>query len=155
MVAKFLRYAVGSATASVVSAIVLAALTWRHTVPTPVATVIAFVAGALVNFSVYRFWAWRHTVTRKARALSKDFAMYAVVAVASFFGAVGTTTLAGRYAAHAGLDPLARTLLLEGSYFFAFAVMFVAKFLILDRFVFVARHRAEVSRDQVETTTAV
>ena len=152
-VARFLKYAVGSATASLVSFIVLAVVSWDRSVPDAVASVIAFIAGALVNFCVYRFWAWRHTVTRKAKALGRDFGRYAVIAVSTALIATGTTTLAGRYADHAGLGSAARTLLLEGSYFSAFALMFVVKFLLLDRFVFAARHRADVSRDQVENTT--
>ena len=152
-VARFLKYAVGSATASLVSFIVLAVVSWDRSVPDAVASVIAFIAGALVNFCVYRFWAWRHTVTREAKALGRDFGRYAVIAVSTALIATGTTTLAGRYADHAGLGSAARTLLLEGSYFSAFALMFVVKFLLLDRFVFAARHRADVSRDQVENTT--
>jgi len=152
-VVRFLRYAVGSAIASIVSAIVLAALVHGHHVTPAVASICAFIAGALVNFAIYRFWAWRHTITRAAAAIGKDFVKYAVIAVSTAAIATGTTFLAGRYADHAGLGSDMRVLLLEGSYFAAFAVMFVVKFLILDRYVFVQRHRAEVSRDQVENTT--
>jgi putative flippase GtrA len=148
------RYAVGSLTASVVSAIVLTSLSWRHTVPPAVATVIAFVAGALVNFTVFRFWAWRHTLIRKAGAVGRDFARFSAVAAVTALIAAGATTLAGRHADHAGFSSAQRSLLINGCYFGAFAVMFVLKFLILDRFVFNERHRAEISRDQVENTTA-
>ena len=152
-VARFLRYAAGSAVASAVSAIVLAVLVHGHHVQPAVASIIAFIAGAVVNFALYRFWAWRHTVTRAAKAIGKDFARYAVIAVSTALIATGTTSIAGVYADRAGLGSGQRTLLLEGSYFGAFALMFVAKFLILDRYVFVHRHRADVSRDQVENTT--
>jgi putative flippase GtrA len=146
---------VGSLTATVVSATVLTTLTWRHTVPPAVGTVLAFIAGALVNFAVFRFWTWRHTMIRQARAIGRDFAKFSMIAVATAAIASGTTTLAGRYADHAGLDPFDRTLLIDGAYFGAFAVMFFAKFLILDRFVFGERSRrpADVAGDQVETTT--
>ena len=151
--AHLARYAVGSLSASVVSAIVLTALSWRHTVPPAVATVIAFVAGALVNFSVFRFWTWRHTLVREAGALGRDFLKFSAVALVAFLIAAGATTFAGSYADHAGFSPAQRSLLINGCYFGAFGIMFVLKFVILNRFVFVDRHRADTSRDQVENTT--
>lgn len=152
--AHLARYAVGSLTASVVSAIVLTSLSWRHTVPPAVATILAFIAGALVNFSVFRFWTWRHTLVREAGALSRDFARFSAVAVVTALIAAGATTLAGRYADHGGFSSAQRSLLINGCYFGSFAVMFVVKYLILDRFVFNERHRRDTSRDQVENTTA-
>jgi putative flippase GtrA len=154
-VAHLARYAVGSLTASVVSAIVLTALSWRHTVPPAVATVIAFVAGALVNFTVFRFWTWRHTLVREAGALGRDFLKFSAVALAAFFIALGATTFAGSYADRAGFSSAQRTLLIDAAYFGSFAVMFVLKFVILNRFVFAERHRPDTSRDQVENTTTV
>ncbi len=151
--AQLARYAVGSLTASVVSAIVLTTLSWHHTVPPAVATVIAFVAGALVNFTVFRFWAWRHTLVRAAGAIGRDFVRFSAVAVVTALIAAGATTLAGRYADHSGFSSAQRSLLIDACYFGSFAVMFVLKFLILDRFVFNERHRPDTSRDQVENTT--
>ena len=154
-VAHLARYAVGSLTASVVSFIVLTSLSWRHTVPPAVGTVIAFVAGALVNFAVFRFWAWRHTLVREAGALGRDFLKFSAVALAAFFIALGATTFAGSYADRAGFSSAQRTLLIDAAYFGSFAVMFVLKFVILNRFVFAERHSPDTSRDQVENTTTV
>jgi len=145
-VARFLRYAVGSAIASLVSAVVLAVTAWTSVVAPAVASVVAFVAGAVVNFVVYRFWAWRHTVTRAIATIGRDLAGYAVIAVSTAVIATGATYLAGRYADHAALGSAARTLLLEGAYFGVFAVMFAVKFVILDRYVFVHR-RTPGTRD--------
>jgi hypothetical protein len=67
--------------------------------------------------------------------------------------AAGTTTLAGRYADHAGFSSAQRSLLIDVSYFGTFAVMFVLKFLILDRYVFNEHRRPDTSPDHVENTT--
>jgi putative flippase GtrA len=152
-VLRFLRYAVGSATASLVSAVTLAAAYRGIGLGPRVSSIAAFCAGALVNFLIYRFWAWRATVAPGAAAVRRDFLKYAVVAVATALVALATTTVADGYARSAGLSADMRTLVVEGSYFGAFAVMFVAKFLILDRYVFRARANAARSRDQVENTT--
>jgi putative flippase GtrA len=152
-VLRFLRYAVGSAAASVVSAATLAGAYQGIGLGPRVSSSSAFCAGAVVNFLIGRFWAWRATVDPGAAAVRRDFLRYAVVAVATALVALATTTVADRWARAAGLSAAMRTLVVEGSYFGAFAVMFIAKFLILDRYVFRARDNSVRSRDQVENTT--
>jgi putative flippase GtrA len=143
---RFARYAVGSLVASLISAAALA-LVYRAGAGPRIATIVAFCAGAAVNFAIFRFWAWRDTAGR----IGHDLARFAVVAVGTALIALGTTSLADGYARDAGLDETVRTLVVEGSYFGAFAAMFVVKFVVLDRFVFNRRDR---SRDQVDTTRA-
>src|ERR1051325_5065405 len=79
-VLRFLRYAVGSATASAVSAVTLAAAYQGIGLDPRVSSISAFCAGALVNFLIYRFWAWRATADAGAAAVRRDFLKYAVVA---------------------------------------------------------------------------
>jgi putative flippase GtrA len=152
-VLRFLRYAVGSAAASVVSAISFAVLYQGIGLGPRASSIISFAGGALVNFLVYRFWAWRATADAGGRAVRRDFLKYAVIAVTTALVAVGTTTIADKWARSAGLSGSLRTLVVEASYFGAFGVMFIAKFLILDRYVFRAREASARSRDQVENTT--
>lgn len=146
--ARFLRYAAGSVLASLVSAATLAVAYRGLRIGPALSSVVAFCAGLLINFVVYRFWAWRKRATP---GVGRDFAKYSVVAICTALVALGTTSVADAYARRAGLDPTQRTLVVEGSYFGAFAVMFIAKFLVLDRFVFNAR--VDDSRTQVENTT--
>ena len=58
---RFLRYAVGSAAASLVSAVTLAVAYQGIGLDPRISSIVAFCAGALVNFLIYRFWAWRTT----------------------------------------------------------------------------------------------
>ena len=159
-IGRFVRYGVGSAVASAVSAITLALVYHAFGYGPQVASVTAFVAGALINFVLYRFWAWRATLTpetEKPRRFAADVLKYCLVAVTTAAVALGTTTVADHYARAHNIGNGARTLLVEGSYFGAFAVMFVAKFVVLDRFVFTPAKGADDdsrrSRSQVETTT--
>jgi len=152
-VLRFLRYAVGSAAASLVSAVTLALVYQGMGLDPRVSSIAAFCAGALVNFLIYRFWAWRATAESGSAAVRRDFLKYAVVAIGTALVALGTTTIADNWARSAGLSASLRTLVVEGSYFGAFGVMFIAKFLILDRYVFRARAASARSRDQVENTT--
>jgi putative flippase GtrA len=109
----------------------------------------AFVAGATVAFVINRTWAWqRHDKS----GLGRDIARYSVVAIGTAVVATIGTSIADHYAVRAGLGPDARTLVQEGAYFGSYTLTFVAKFLLLDRFVFVRAD--EDSRDQVENTTS-
>ena len=65
--------------------------------------------------------------------------------------ATGASTLTDYATKDAGMDANTRTLLIEVAYFGAFAVTFVGKFLVLDRYVFAGSPRR--SRAQVDSTT--
>jgi putative flippase GtrA len=137
------RYAVGSGLATVTSAVAFA-LVYRVLGEGPrLASVTAFLAGAVVNFTSNRFWAWQ----RRARpGLGRDALFYAVVSVVSVLAATGVTSLT--HAALADADQNRRAVLVEVSYFATYAVLFLVKFLVLDRLVF---HTND--RNQLDNTT--
>jgi putative flippase GtrA len=128
---RFFRYALGSAAATVVSAITFA-LAYRGLDSGPqVASVAAFLSGAAVNFTSNRFWAWSR---RQRPGLGRDVAGYAVLAVATALAAAGVTTLTEHHTE--------TWILVEMSYFGTYALMFLLKFVVLDRVLF--RERAAV-----------
>jgi putative flippase GtrA len=113
------------------------------------ANIAAFCAGALVAFMINRVWAWQH---RGSVGIGRHFVRYGVVVVATALLALGSTSAADAYARHTGLSHALATVVVEGAYFGSYAVTFVAKFLLLDRFVFASTAAAR-SRAQVENTT--
>ncbi len=128
---RFLRYAAGSALATAVSAVSFA-VTYRAAGAGPqFASVTAFASGAAVNFVSNRFWAWSR---RHRLGLGRDLAGYVTLAVSTALAAIGITTLTERHTD--------RWALVEASYFGTYALMFVVKFVLLDRVVF--RSRAHV-----------
>jgi putative flippase GtrA len=142
-VTRFLRYAVGSGLATLSSALAFA-LVYRVLGEGPRwASVTAFLAGAVVNFTSNRFWAWQR---RTRPGLGRDALFYAVVAIVSALAATGVTSLT--HAALADTDPDRRAVLVELSYFATYAVLFLLKFLVLDRLVFHTK-----DRNQVDSTT--
>lgn len=133
---RFVRYATGSAGAVVASALAFA-LAYRVLDLGPRwASVTAFLAGAVVNFSASRFWAWKR---RDRSGLGRDLLAYAVLAVVIALVAMGVTSLAD--ARLSGADPTVRTVLVEGCYFATYAVLFLVRFVVLDRVVFRSRHQ--------------
>jgi putative flippase GtrA len=138
---RFLRYAAGSAAAVLVSALVFALVYRQLRLGPQLASVSAFLAGALVNFTSHRFWAWNR---RRRAGLHRDMLRYALLAVATAAAATGTTTLAQSLLRDA--DPGRRAVLVEAAYFAAYGALFLVRFVLLDRLVFRSRH-------QVPTTT--
>jgi putative flippase GtrA len=138
---RLVRYTLGSGVATLASAAVFAVV-YRVLAEGPqLASVAAFVVGAVVNFVAGRFWAWGR---RPRSGLGRDALSFAVVAVVSALAATGVTTVT--HAALRDADPNQRAVLVEASYFATYAVLFGVKFLVLDRLVFRSRH-------QVPTTT--
>jgi putative flippase GtrA len=139
---RFLKYALGSGLATLTSAAAFAIVYHIGNEPR-VASVVAFASGAVVNFIAGRFWAWE----RRARpGLGRDVVSFAVISVVSALAAAGVTSLT--HSALTDADPDTRAVLVEASYFATYAVLFMAKFLLLDRLVFRSRH-------QVPNTTRV
>jgi putative flippase GtrA len=132
---RFLRYAAGSVAAVLVSALAFAVAYRLLELGPRVASVTAFLAGALVNFSASRFWAWDR---RRRFGLGRDVVGYALLAVAIAVVATGVTSLAD--AQLAGTDPDRRAVLVEATYFATYAVLFLVRFVLLDRVVFRSRH---------------
>ncbi len=148
-VLRFVRYATGSVLASLVSAATIVVGFGVVGLGASISAVAAFVTGATVAFLVNRFWAWRE---RASRGAGRDLVRYWLVAVITALIALACTHFADHYAANAGLTGFVRTAVVEGAYFGSYAVTFVAKYFVLDRFVF-SPDRALRSRNQVENTT--
>jgi putative flippase GtrA len=146
-VTRFIRYAIGSGLATATSAVAFA-IVYRVLGEGPrLASVTAFLLGAVVNFTSNRFWAWRRVVRRRPRpGLGRDALFYAIVAVVSALAATGVTSLT--HAALADADPDKRAVLVEMSYFATYAALFLVKFVVLDRLVFHTK-----DRNHVDSTT--
>jgi putative flippase GtrA len=138
---RFVRYAAGSVAAVLVSGVAFA-LAYRLLELGPrFASGSAFLAGAMVNFSASRFWAWER---RDRSGLGRDVLGYALLAIVTALAAAGVTSLTD--ASLAGADPTRRAVLVEVSYFATYAAVFLVRFVVLERVVFRSRH-------QVPTTT--
>jgi putative flippase GtrA len=137
-IARLLRFAAGSLLASATSAVAFALVYQVAAAGTRAATFGAFASGAVVNFAVNRSWTWN----RRSRAgLWRDAAAFLAVAGSTAVLASIATAATESHANRIGADPDQRTILLEGAYFGTYAVLFVVKLLLLDRWVFRTRGR--------------
>lgn len=145
---KITRYALGSVLALLTS-IVVFALLYVMGVGTTADSIAAFIAGAVPNWVLNRRWAWR---LEGRVAVGREVIGYIVVSVLALVlssVATGLTNhLVHTIPAHHGI----RVALVTLSYVFVQAVLFVAKFIAYEHWVFYGRSRVRAalrSRHQV------
>ena len=153
LVRVFARFAAGSAIATGCSQLTFLLLFGFLGASVTVAGALAFLAGAVPNFVLHRYWAWQ-----RGGQLAVRLELLPYLAVIAFNGiaATGITTgvdhLLGSGMDHHG----ARTVLLAVVFGASYLLLFAVKFVLLDRLVFgAATRREERSRNQVPTSTRV
>jgi putative flippase GtrA len=137
---RFIRFALGSGAATLTSAAAFY-LVFHLGAPAVAASVCAFAAGFVVNFTAGRFWAWNR---RTPIGLGRDALSFLVLAVTTALAATAVTTLTDHYARHSASLSAHLALVVEGAYFATYAAVFLIKFTVLDRVVF--RSHPEVDR---------
>jgi putative flippase GtrA len=129
------RYTGSSVIAGVISEAVFVVTYWFAAVPLA-ASLLAFVAGAVPNYLMNRYWAWQ----RRGRPdRTREVLPYVVIVVVTALTAILVTTAADRWVRdHVAAHALQVTLV--GAAFLAtYGAMFVLKFVLFDRFIFVER----------------
>jgi putative flippase GtrA len=131
--AQWLRYGTVSIVATVTSLSILGLLVSITSMPAGVANLIATAVGTVPSFELNRRWVWNCTERRSLRGQVLPFWLLS-------FGGLAlstlTVTLAAAWASSAGVEGGARTLLIELANLAAWGSLWVAQFVVLDRFLF-------------------
>jgi len=157
----FTRFAAGTVVSTACSQLTLVLLFGVLDASAAVSGAVAFVAGAIPNFLIHRFWTWRRSGPVRMR---RELVPYLVVITFSGLVAVGITTGIDRLLGGAIANHALRTAVIAFVYGASYLPVFVLKFALLDRLVFGApdvtpdiaaarRRRVRDSRDQVPTST--
>ena len=151
--AKVTKYAIGSlialGTSIVVFALMYVALGGKHTT---ICSIGAFVAGAVPNWVLNRRWAWK--IRGQVEFLREIVAYVAISGVVLVASSLGTGAMQSWVKGHVSPHHGIRVILVTAAYVFVQAVLFVAKFVIYERWVFSGRSRVRAalrSRRQVWT----
>ena len=146
----FLRYGAGSLVAMACSELVLVGAYDVAGAGPQVAAVLAWVAGALPNYVLNRRWAWRSTEPSRSKDRGgRELALYWAITLVTATAAVAATTGMDDWIKGTVTSRGEQSLLLAAAYLLAYGVVFVAKFVLFDRWVFADRR----SRHQVPSTT--
>jgi putative flippase GtrA len=129
------RYTGASVVAGIISEGVFVVTYWYAAVPL-VASVLAFVAGAVPNYLMNRYWAWR----RRGRPDgTREILPYVVIVVVTALTAIFVTTAADRWVREHVASHALQVTLVGGVFMATYGTMFVLKFVLFDRLIFVDR----------------
>jgi putative flippase GtrA len=147
---KIARYAIGSVIALLTSVVVFAVL-YVLGVGTTACSIAAFLAGAIPNWILNRRWAWK--ISGQV-AFLREIVGYIAISLLALVGssvATGwTQSQVQTIPAHHGI----RVILVTASYVAVQAILFAAKFVVYEHWVFAGRSRLRAavrSRHQVWT----
>jgi putative flippase GtrA len=130
---RFGRYTLGSVVAVVASEVAFVACYGTGLLGTTAASAVAFVAGAIPNYVLNRSWAFGR---RGNVRVGREVVLYAVVSMISFAASAAATGWASHWAPHVTGDHLVRTALVGGAYLATYAVLFLAKFAVMQKVIF-------------------
>jgi putative flippase GtrA len=130
---QWVRYATVSVIATVTSLTVLGVLVSTTTIPAGFANIVATAVGTVPSFELNRRWVWRKTGKRSLRG---EVGPFWILSFAGLALSTLTVSLAAAWAASAGVDGAARTVVIEAANVAAFGALWVAQFVVLDRFLF-------------------
>lgn len=151
LVARATRYTVGSVFALATSVVVFALLYWAG-VGTTADSISAFVAGAIPNWILNRRWAWG--MRGRVNWGREIFGYVVISAIALVASSAGTAAAQHWVLHHVATGYGLRVILVTGAYVVVQAILFAAKFVVYEHWVFAGRSRVRAalrSRHQVWT----
>ncbi len=145
----FTRFAAGTAVSTACSQLAFVLLFGVLEASATVSGAVAFVAGAVPNFLIHRFWTWQR---RGPVGMRRELLPYLAVIIFSGLVAIGVTAGVDRLIGATINDRALRTVVLVVAFNTSYLPLFILKFALLDRLVFggeEAEHRrAQRRRDQ-------
>lgn len=111
---------------------------------------VAFLAGAVPNFLIHRFWTWRRGGPVGIRG---ELVPYLAVIIFSGLVAIGITAGVDRLIGETIHDRALRTLVVAVAFNASYLPLFILKFALLDRLVFGRDEVTQRSRHQVPIIT--
>jgi putative flippase GtrA len=150
LAARVTRYTLGSVIALATSVVVFAVLYWAGEHDTTIDSVAAFAAGAIPNWILNRRWAWQ----MKGRVnLPREIFGYVVVSIVALVASsAGTGWTQNHLVPSIAPGHGLRVFLVTLSYVVVQAILFAAKFVVYEHWVFAGRSRVRAalrSRHQV------
>ena len=144
---KFVKYAVGSGVSAVVSYVALIlSFGVFHLFEARGSAIFATLVGAVPSYFLNRNWAWQK---RDRSSLSKEVFPYLIMAIIGLVFSTWSTDFASSHSSIAGPPhSSAAVLFVSGAYIGSFAVLWLAKFAFLNRFLFATTQ--ETGADAVE-----
>ena len=137
---KLLMFGTGAVIATICSQGTFLILYGPLGASTTVASVCAWIAGAVPNYWINRAWTWKR---RGRPSIRRELLPYAAIVLGTLALAIAATAAAAAALADTSVSASGRTFLVSGTYFLVYAVMFVFRFLLFDRLFAPSREGVE------------
>jgi putative flippase GtrA len=147
---RITKFAIASAIAATTSAIVFPAL-YVLGLSTTACSILAFAAGAIPNWTLNRRWTWQ---VKGKVAFGREILAYVVVSGATLLALSLATGWTNRHVQSIPAGHGLRALLVTATYFGVLLVLYAARFLLYEHWIFSGRSRLRAalrSRHQVWT----
>jgi putative flippase GtrA len=137
---KFIRYSMVSAVAIVISQVTILICAWVFGLSGIAANTIGALTATPASYELNRKWAWgRHGKSHLWREVVPFWALTLV----GFLASTGMVELADNVAKSHGITGLLRALLIMGASLLAYGVVWIVKFILFNRVIFVDRPAGE------------
>jgi putative flippase GtrA len=127
---KLLRFGASSVVAVVCSETTFILLYGPAHTSSTVASVFAWLAGAIPNYWINRTWTWGR---RGKPSVRRELVPYAAIVFGTLGLAIAATAVADALLRDAGVSHATRTGVVGAIYFGVYAVMFLVRFFLFDR----------------------
>jgi len=134
--AKFIRYSMVSVVAIVISQVVILVAAWLFHLSGVASNALGAAASTPASYELNRKWAWGK---RGKSHLWKEVLPFWVLTLVGLAASTGTVQVADSMAKSHQVYGLDRAFAIMGASLFAYGVVWVAKFVIFNRLVFVSR----------------
>jgi putative flippase GtrA len=127
---KLLKFGASSVVATVCSETTFLLLYGPAGASSTVASVLAWLAGAIPNYWINRTWTWGR---RGWPSMSRELVPYIAIVFGTLGIAIAATAVADAVLRDANASDATRTFLVGGTYLMVYVVMFLVRFLLFDR----------------------
>lgn len=149
---KLFRYSTASVVAVIVSEVLLVLFNGVVGLSAPVSSTLATAIAAVPNYEMNRKWAWGKTGKSH---LWKEVIPFWALAFLGWGISTISVALMESYAKHHHFSHFLSTTTVAIVYIAAFGVLWVAKFIIFNRFLFVHHHHPEQLHQELEGSSGV
>jgi putative flippase GtrA len=133
---RFIRYSMVSAVAIVISQGVILVCAWLFHLSGVAANAIGAVASTPASYELNRKWAWRK---HGKSHIWREVVPFWALTLAGLLASTGTVQIADNMAHSHDVTGLPRAMAIMGASLFAYGVVWVVKFIVFNRVVFVTR----------------
>ncbi len=147
---RITKFAIASMIALATSEIVLSIL-YVVGLPTTLCTILAFIAGAIPNWTLNRTWTWK---VEGNVSVGREVIAYLLLSGTTLTAQILATNFTHRHVQHIAAGHGIRVLLVDASYLAVLVIMYGVRFMVYEHWIFSGRSLRAALRSRHQVWTA-